>query len=449
MKFRYLTAGLCGLSLILAATANAAEVEMSREAELLCPVFVGRPAERSVTLSVVNGETPFTGKLCTQEEGADSWTCRPLELGATSQENLKGGTKLVQIDGLKEATRYHFEVRDQEDRPLFNGQGTFVTQRSGSAPFRFVAMTDAHVNPLNPERNIVLRTCADVADRLNPDFVFHMGDNIQTVASSHGGPATQEEHPSIFYLYWRQVLGKLQGDAANFVVNGNWEGENGWHPEQNRQWARNARMLFAPAPGSDTYPQGGSRNEDYYAFEWGNALFVVLNATGYNSINHEHTLGAGRGDDWTLGREQLAWLEKTLKESRAPWKFLFIHHAVGGNAGDDVNTRYGRGGGRAAHVGEQAKIHEMMKRYGVQVFFYAHDHVFTDMEVDGIHYICNGSVGAPWKFSTEETGYEFYIPDSGFTVVDVNGDSATIRYVRPDEKEADGKTLYTLDLKLK
>ena len=210
MKFRYLTAGLCGLSLILAATANAAEVEMSREAELLCPVFVGRPAERSVTLSVVNGETPFTGKLCTQEEGADSWTCRPLELGATSQENLKGGTKLVQIDGLKEATRYHFEVRDQEDRPLFNGQGTFVTQRSGSAPFRFVAMTDAHVNPLNPERNIVLRTCADVADRLNPDFVFHMGDNIQTVASSHGGPATQEEHPSIFYLYWRQVLGNYR-----------------------------------------------------------------------------------------------------------------------------------------------------------------------------------------------------------------------------------------------
>jgi len=33
----------------------------------------------------------------------------------------------------------------------------------------------------------------------------------------------------------------------------------------------------------------------------------------------------------------------------------------------------------------------------VQIFFYAHDHVFTDMVVDGIHYTLPGSAGAPWK----------------------------------------------------
>lgn len=450
MRFRHMAAGMCCLGLTLAGgTANAAETDMKDEAGLLCPVFVGKSTEHSVTMSIVNGEKAFEGRLCTSEEGGTAWACQPLSLGATSQENPKGGTKLVQIDGLKAATRYRFEVRGADGKPVPEGEGSFVTRRPAPAAFRFIAMTDAHVNPLNPERNIVLRTSADVAARLRPDFVFHMGDNIQTVASSHGGPATQEEHPSIFYLYWRQVLGKLQGETSNFVLNGNWEGENGWHPAQNRKWARDARMLFAPAPDNATYPQGGSPNEDYYAFTWGNALFVTLNATGYNVINHEHTRGPGRGDDWTLGKEQYAWLEKTLKESKAPWKFLYIHHAVGGNAGDDVNTRYGRGGGRAAHVGEQAKIHEMMKKYGVQVFFYAHDHVFTDIEVDGIHYICNGSVGAPWKFGTEETGYEFYIPDSGFTVVDVDGDKTRIRYVRPDEKEADGKTLYTLDLSLR
>ncbi len=449
MKFRYMAVGACWAGLAFAVmTAKGAEENMTHESGLLCSVFVAKPTEHSVTMSIVNGEKPFTGQLCTREEGSGDWNCLPLTMGVTSQENPKGGTRLVQIGNLKAATRYRFEVRDTNGKNVSNGEGSFVTQRAGTVPFRFLAMTDAHVNPLNPERNIVLRTCADAAARLRPDFVFHMGDNIQTVASSHGGPAVQEEHPSIFYLYWRQVMGKLQGETANFVLNGNWEGENGWHPELNRKWARDARMLFAPAPDGATYPQGGSPHEDYYAFTWGNALFVTLNATGYNVINHEHTLGPGRGDDWTLGKEQYAWLEKTLRESGEPWKFLFIHHAVGGNAGDDVNTRYGRGGGRAAHVGEQAQIHEMMKKYGVQVFFYAHDHVFTDMEVDGIHYICNGSVGAPWKFGTEETGYEFYIPDSGFTVVDVNGDKARIRYVRPDEREADVKTLYTLDLSL-
>ena len=38
-------------------------------------------------------------------------------------------------------------------------------------------------------------------------------------------------------------------------------------------------------------------------------------------------------------------------------------------------------------------------RHGVQIFFYAHDHVFTDMVVDGIHYTLPGSAGAPWKFT--------------------------------------------------
>ena len=450
MRFGYLATGLCCLGLMFAeGTAGAAETDMNNETGLLCSVFVGKPTDHSVTMSVVNGEQPFEGQLCTREEGKATWACLPLSLGATSREKLKGGTKLVRVDGLKPGTQYRFEVRGKDGRPVPQGEGHFVTQRPARASFRFIAMTDAHVNPLNPERNIVLRTCADAAAALRPDFVFHMGDNIQTVASSHGGPATEEEHPSLFYLYWRQVLGKLQGEASNFVLNGNWEGENGWHPELNRKWAREARMLFAPAPDNKTYPQGGSSNEDYYAFAWGNALFVTLNATGYTVVNHEHTRGPGRGDDWTLGKEQDAWLEKTLKDSQAPWKFLFIHHAVGGNAGDDVNTRYGRGGGRAAHVGEQARIHEMMKKYGVQVFFYAHDHVFTDIEVDGIHYICNGSVGAPWKFGPEETGYEFSIPDSGFTVVDVDGDKMKIRYVRPDETNAEGKTLYTLDLSLR
>lgn len=43
-------------------------------------------------------------------------------------------------------------------------------------------MTDAHVNPANPERSPVLRVSADTAMRYRPDFVFHLGDNIQTVA---------------------------------------------------------------------------------------------------------------------------------------------------------------------------------------------------------------------------------------------------------------------------
>lgn len=413
---------------------------------LLAPAFVAVPTGDSVVINLVNGELPLKGELRYRPEGGQ-WSSAAVDLPPTVMENLLSGVRNVELKGLQPSTRYEFELK-ADGRAIPGGSGSFVTRRLKAEPFRFVAMTDAHVNPLNPERNPVLRASADMAARYRPDFVFSLGDNIQTVGSTHGGPAAQEDHPALFYIYYRKVLGQLQSQAAQFVLNGNWEGENGWHPEPNRSWARNARMTLAPAPDDKTSPEGGSGNEDYYAFTWGNALFVGLNATGYNAVNHEHTRGPGSGSDWTLGREQFAWLEKTLAESRAPWKFLFIHHAVGGNAGDDVNTRYGRGGGRAAHVGEQARVHELMRRYGVQVFFYAHDHVFTDMEVDGIHYICTGSVGAPWKFTSAETGYADYIPDSGITVVDMDGDSARVRYIRPDQTDPMGKVLYTLALAL-
>ena len=108
---------------------------------------------------------------------------------------------------------------------------------------------------------------------------------------------------------------------------------------------------------------------------------------------------------------------------------MFIHHTVGGAAADSDDSAYGRGGGQAAHVGEQAMIHALMLQYGVQIFFYAHDHVFTDIVVDGIHYTLPGSAGAPWKFDASLTGYTQYWPDSGYGRVTVSPSSVQVDFV--------------------
>ena len=144
-----------------------------------------------------------------------------------------------------------------------------------------------------------------------------------------------------------------------------------------------------------------------------------------------HLLGGNPGvpDDWTLGATQLAWLDRTLADATSKWRFLFIHHTVGGAAGTTDDSAYGRGGGQAAHVGEQATIHDMMRRYGVQIFFYGHDHVFTDIVVDGIHYTLPGSAGAPWKFTQFETGYSQYWPDSGYGRVAVSPNRVQVDFV--------------------
>ena len=71
----------------------------------------------------------------------------------------------------------------------------------------------------------------------------------------------------------------------------------------------------------------------------------------------------------------------------------------------------------------------MMRDYGVQIFFYGHDHVFTDMVVDGIHYSLPGSAGAIWMFTADETGYETSWPDSGWARVDVTPDDVHVQFL--------------------
>ncbi len=231
------------------------------------------------------------------------------------------------------------------------------------------------------------------------------------------------------YLNYRTTLGGLLGNTAHYPVIGGWDSESGCNTQEEIERSRQQRLLYLPAPTPDTYPQGGSPFEDYYAFTWGDALFVVLNVFTYTPGCHLLGTFPGLPDDWTLGTAQLDWLRATLANAQSKWKFLLIHHAVGGNAGNDVDSAYGRGGGRAAHVGEQEIVHQLMQQHGVQAFFYGHDHVFADMVVDGIHYSLPGSAGAIWMFTAAETGYTESWPDSGWARVDVSRDNVRVQFM--------------------
>jgi predicted phosphodiesterase len=68
----------------------------------------------------------------------------------------------------------------------------------------------------------------------------------------------------------------------------------------------------------------------------------------------------------------------------------------------------------------------------VQALFYGHDHVFTDIVVDGVHYTCAGSAGAPWLFDRDVTGYERAVREPGFTLLDYDGSGITVSYVTLD-----------------
>jgi predicted phosphodiesterase len=440
--FRRMIKNLCAMLLAglfafcwLPATAFASNISWEG---LLLPPYLGRPTPTGVVLNLI----PKGQDLSFLTEFRSVETPAQVEWQNSQEVLIKAGVPgELPIGELAPDTGYEYRLwgRTGGKRRLV-GTARFHTQRTRRGPFGFAVFTDAHITRGHDERVKILREIGRTLTARQPEFVMMLGDNIQTF-TSHGGPMVRPEFGPFLYRRYRQALGGLAAAVPCFWVNGNWEGENGWHRADQKDWARKARLDHVPTPLSTTYPEGGSTLGDYYAFTWGEVLCVVLNVTGYTLTDHKLGSKVGRRDDWTLGDVQKRWLEMTLKASHAPWKLIFIHHSVGGGSPDEHNARYGRGGGLGAGVGEQAQVHDWMKKYGVQAFFYGHDHVFTDTVVDGIHYICAGSAGAPWKFDRSDTGYTTYWTPYGFTWVGVEK-----KWLRIGFHETDGREVHRFSI---
>jgi 3',5'-cyclic AMP phosphodiesterase CpdA len=406
---------------------------------------LAKPGSSTITVNIVAGEKPLDCFIKFREESGQKETPWQQTETFSVEANTPVDIPLKSLN-TDAVYSYHALARLKGSEAFESvAENSFRTKRTGASPFSFAVISDPHITQKEPDRlRILSEVSASILAR-RPDFMLMLGDNIQTF-TSHGGPMTEEGFGPMLYALLREGLGRLTASVPVFNVIGNWEGENGWHPEKERTWARKARMAWIPNPLPDTYPEGGNEFGDYYGFTWGDTLNLVLTVTGYTPTDHVYRSIIGKADDWTLGDRQKEWLYKRLSNSEAKWKFLFLHHTVGGKAGSDIDTRYGRGGGQAAHIGEQQLIHQWMQQFGVKALFYGHDHVFTDNPVDGIHYICAGSAGAPWKFPKSNTGYEKYWPDSGYTWVDVYSDKLTVSFIKPDTLKPEGEVLHQFEM---
>jgi hypothetical protein len=397
---------------------------------LALPPFLARPTTRSIFVSARNGALDATARLEVRQQGPTRW------IAAGEDRLVRAGEFMTWMpEQLVAGTRYNYRLLMAEPGQDLAAvaAGRFTTQRTGEVGFTAALSTDSHTGSFE-EGSLPLEILDDVvgnvvADR--PDFMIALGDNVAWYTSRE---LAQENDSGARFAYemYRRHLAPLSHSCPHFGLIGNWEGESGKFPDESQRRIAAVRRQLAPNPDHRTYPQGGSANEDYYAFEWGPVLFVVLNVQTYSepsgpldSILDDVT----RMSDWTLGAAQRSWLERVLAASDHPFRFVCIHHAVGGNAGSAFETLYGRGGPRAASVGEQAILHAMMREFGVQIFFFGHDHVFLDEVVDGIHYTLPGSCGAPWKFGTDVTGYDRYWEDSGHGRLMVRPDQATVEFV--------------------
>jgi 3',5'-cyclic AMP phosphodiesterase CpdA len=392
--------------------------------------MVFRPTDHSFAIhAVLASGTPGDLTASVRPFGEPAWS-PPL-----APEQIAADVVQWSFDGLAPTTRYVYQISRAAEAgaPEVVYAGTAVTSRRAGDTFAFALISDSHIGPdfafTNQGDWCTLVAVSEAVGAASPDFVINLGDMLDFHQFGFNEPPPDVAQTRQAYRNYRVMLGSTLGNAAHFPAIGNWEGEDGWFAPEDIARSRQVRIENMPGPLPTTYPQAGSNGQDYYAFTWGDALFIVLNVMSYTPSPHLLSAGAGLPDDWTLGPEQMQWLANTLAQATSKWRFLLIHHPVGGAAGTAENSAYGRGGGQAAYVGEQAVVHQLMLAYGVQIFFYGHDHVFTDMTVDGIHYSEPSNAGARWMFVPEETGYSQSWSVPGWAHVVVSPAAVDVTYL--------------------
>ena len=446
-------------------------------------ILLGRPTDHSITANVIpNFDVEFYA-----EYGQDSGVYG--QQSTTFTGTAEEVTEFV-IDGLEGNTRYyyHFVYRRVGVTEWNQGEEySFITQRAKGSSYVFTIVSDSHLGQYGgqsaDELDLYALTLANIAAD-GPDFHMDLGDTYAMDPSPLGTGMTWQEAMDAYYVE-RPFLGEITHSIPYFQALGNHENEEGWNfddvfaaPDQSLAIAgMTARKYYIPIPIPDDFYTGNTDpldvviggdtyHEDYYAWEWGDALFVVIDPYHYSEIwpddygegyGGEGQDGEVSGDrwDWSLGIDQYLWLRETLETSTAKFKFVFSHHVTGGA------TPYGRGGisaapyfewggynaddtwgwddNRPASEGWDVPIHQLMVENGVDVYFHGHDHIYAREELDGILYIevakpdDAGYDWDPYGYGYNEDLYpdaDVILQNSGYMRVSVTPTNVTIEYVR-------------------
>jgi len=398
---------------VLAATAalGATLVVVQRAFGLSTPRInqvLGRPTNNSIALSVLSDTT--VDAYVEYGASGSSFSRRTTTARVTA-----GSPFVFTLGGLAPNARAFYRLRTKVPSASTYSPGSiqyFTTQRKPGSTFVFAVQGDSHPERVGKMFNsdLYYRTLNNVAAD-HPDFYITLGDDFSLDPMIAKKQCTKANVEAVYKAQrtWLSTVGK---SAPLFLVNGNHDDGAKYLLDGTATnpavLGGQARLKYFPLPGPTGFYSGDDQAvpfvgppRDYYAWTWGDALFVTLDpywhsdhpvdtaagasgdagaVTGTSGGGKKGTTtasapvtsttgaapttttaadsttttlaGATKGSGktanlWTvgIGDEQYAWLKRTLETSTAKYKFVFAHHVLGtGRGGVEVSTNYEWGG---------------------------------------------------------------------------------------------------------
>lgn len=440
-------------------TAGLMHAQKVRHGELLC-----RPTDRDITVQMVFDDDAEVriqyGEVSGNYTHATSW-----------QSAAAGQFIQLKIDGLEPDTRYYYQVSHRlpgSASLTFRNEGFFHTARVPGSTFTFTVQADPHMD--NQSDTAVYERCLQnqLADK--PDFMIDLGDIIMTDKLKNSSNKVPFDTIPFRCRLMRKYYDQICHSVPLLLVLGNHEGESGWYTngtgENIAVWNTNERKKYFPNPRPDGFYTGDvqevpfvGQREAYYAWQWGDALFIVIDPY-WNTMTKPD---ANTGWRWTLGKTQYDWLKITLENSTAKWKFVFGHQLVGGDpngrGGIEFADKYEWGGNnldgtpgwQANRPGWYKPIKDLLKEHRVNVFFHGHDHFFGKQEKDCLIYqecpqpshpnYTNIAYAASYGYISGQI-----LPNSGHLRITVSPDEVKTQYVRSYLPSAENSTRHNGDV---
>ncbi|PKN22046.1 MAG: hypothetical protein CVU65_15700 [Deltaproteobacteria bacterium HGW-Deltaproteobacteria-22] len=342
---------------------------------LLIPGVVGA-APPMPRRPYVQNVTPTGLSLLWETARNETFTATLRSLAsAVSWEQVSGPARHheVRFEGLVPSSSYEYAIS--------TSSGTFRavvrTAPEGDQPFTFLVYGDTR------NGHGIHKTLAQIMAFDDAEFVIHTGDFVSD------GLRNDKWNQFLEYswpLMRRLPLYPTLGNHENAFESG----------------ADNFRQIFS-VPENSPYP------EMVYTFTWGNSRFFVIDS-----------------NKPFIGAPQTAWLRTQLSETaldpRIRHLFVSVHHSPYSSGPHGPNQELLDSG-----------LVDDLRRYGVDMTFSAHDHLYERGLVDGLTYIITAGGGAPIYYVKENLPTSLVTePVHHYCRVHVDGDRVELSAWRMD-----------------